>query len=59
MWVIWVDVAAVVLGLAALTLVALNLYRRIKHATGTIKDANGRISELTAALEQAQASKRT
>lgn len=50
-WVIWVDVAAAVLGLAILGLVALSLYRKIKHFGKTIGGASSTISDLTAQLE--------
>jgi hypothetical protein len=56
-WVIWVDVAAVVIGLGFLALVALKLYGKIKHFGGVIKQTNSQISALTDELSQAQASR--
>lgn len=52
MWVIWVDIAAAVLGLAVTSLVALTLYRRIKQVGRTISEASATIGELTATLER-------
>lgn len=52
MWVIWVDVAAVVIGIAILAVIALRLWRRIKRVNATISEANATISELTSTLEK-------
>ena len=52
MWVIWVDAAAAVLGLSVLSVVALRLYRRVKHVSATLAEASATIGELTAALDQ-------
>ena len=52
MWVIWVDVAAVVIGIGSLTTIGLRLYRRIKKVNATIGEANATIGELTSALEK-------
>ena len=51
MWVIWIDVAAVVIGIGLLALVALRLYRQTKRVSKTIKDASRSIGELTDQLE--------
>ena len=57
MWVLWVDVAAAAAGLALLALVALSLYRRIKHFTAVLKQANSTLTSLTDELETAQRQK--
>lgn len=54
---IWVDIAAVIIGISLLALVALRLYRQTKRVSRTIKDANQTISELTADLEVSQRAK--
>lgn len=52
MWVIWVDIAAAVIGVCVISLVAFKLYRRVKQVGRTISEASATIGELTATLER-------